>query len=100
MEVYSVSFDARLKKFRETYNAILEATSPSEIIDLIKDSVLTTDTYVNIANNNQITIISSWEIDKPSLIFIRYYDTHDNTIYWELHEEGKILNEWEEKSNG
>lgn len=96
MEVYLVSFDARLKKFRETYNAILEATSPSEIVDLIKNSVLTTDTYVNIANGDQITIISSWEIDKPSLIFIRNYDTYDNTIYWELREEGKILNEWEE----
>ena len=99
MEVYSVSFDARLKEFKDTYNAILEATSPSEIIDLIKDGVLTTDTYVNVANNNQITIISSWEIDKPNLIFVRNYDTYDNTVYWELYEEGKILKEWEEKNN-
>ena len=81
-----------LKKLREDYNAILDAVTPQEIISILKSSELATHNYVSTDSNlnSQIIIISAWQINKPMLFFIE----EDNGEYYELLEEGNLINEW------
>ena len=93
MEVYSVTYyDEKLEKLREDYNAILNAATPQEIISILKNSELATHNYVSTDSNlnSQIIIISAWQINKPMLFFIE----EDNGEYYELLEEGNLINEW------
>ena len=96
MEVYSVTYYdeelEKLKKLREDYNAILNAATPQEIISILKNSELATHNYVSTDSNldSQIIIISAWQINKPMLFFIE----EDNGEYYELLEEGNLINEW------
>lgn len=82
----------KLKKLREDYNAILDAATPQEIISILKNSELATHNYVSTDSNldSQIIIISAWQINKPMLFFIE----EDNGEYYELLEEGNLINEW------
>lgn len=81
-----------LKKLREDYNAILDAATPQEIISILKSSELATHNYVSTDSNlnSKIIIISAWQINKPMLFFIE----EDNGEYYELIEEGNLINEW------
>lgn len=96
MEVYSVTYYdeelEKLKKLREDYNAILNAATPQEIISILKNSELATHNYISTDSNldSQIIIISAWQINKPMLFFIE----EDNGEYYELLEEGNLINEW------
>ena len=93
MEVYSVTYyDEELEKLREDYNAILNAATPQEIISILKNSELVTHNYISTNSNldSQIIIISAWQINKPMLFFIE----EDNGEYYELLEEGNLINEW------
>ena len=93
MEVYSVTYyNEELEKLREDYNAILDAATPQEIISILKDSELATHNYISTDSNldSQIIIISAWQINKPMLFFIE----EDNGEYYELLEEGNLINEW------
>lgn len=96
MEVYSVTYYdeelEKLKKLREDYNAILDAATPQEIIRILKNSELATHNYTSTDSNldSQITIISAWQINKPMLFFIE----EDNGKYYELLEEGNLINDW------
>ena len=96
MEVYLVTYYneelEKLKKLREDYNAILDAATPQEIISILKNSELATHNYVSTDSNldSQIIIISAWQINKPMLFFIE----EDNGEYYELLEEGNLINEW------
>ena len=96
MEVYSVTYHGekleKLKRLKEDYNAILEAVTPQEIISILKNSELATHNYVSTDSNldSQIIIISAWQINKPMLFFIE----EDNGEYYELLEEGNLINEW------
>lgn len=96
MEVYSVTYYdeelEKLKKLREDYNAILDAATPQEIISILKNSELATHNYISTDSNlnSQIIIISPWQINKPMLFFIE----EDNGEYYELLEEGNLINEW------
>ena len=96
MEVYSVTYYdeelEKLKKLREDYNAILNAATPQEIISILKNSELVTHNYISTDSNldSQIIIISAWQINKPMLFFIE----EDNGEYYELLEEGNLINEW------
>lgn len=82
----------KLKRLKEDYNAILEAVTPQEIISILKNSELATHNYVSTDSNldSQIIIISAWQINKPMLFFIE----EDNGEYYELLEEGNLINEW------
>ena len=82
----------KLKKLREDYNAILNAATPQEIISILKNSELVTHNYISTDSNldSQIIIISAWQINKPILFFIE----EDNGEYYELLEEGNLINEW------
>lgn len=82
----------KLKKLKEDYDAILEATTPQEIIRILKNSELTTHNYISTDSNldSQIIIISAWQINKPMLFFIE----EDNGKYYELLEEGNLINDW------
>ena len=82
----------KLKKLREDYNAILNAATPQEIISILKNSELVTHNYISTNSNldSQIIIISAWQINKPMLFFIE----EDNGEYYELLEEGNLINEW------
>lgn len=82
----------KLKKLREDYNAILNAATPQEIISILKNSELVTHNYISTDSNldSQIIIISAWQINKPMLFFIE----EDNGEYYELLEEGNLINEW------
>ena len=96
MEVYSVTYHGeeleKLKRIKEDYNAILNAATPQEIISILKNSELATHNYVSTDSNldSQIIIISAWQINKPMLFFIE----EDNGEYYELLEEGNLINEW------
>ena len=96
MEVYLVIYYdeelEKLKKLREDYNAILNAATPQEIISILKNSELVTHNYISTNSNldSQIIIISAWQINKPMLFFIE----EDNGEYYELLEEGNLINEW------
>lgn len=93
MEVYSVTYyNKELEKLREDYNAILEAATPQEIIRILKNSKLATHNYISTDSNlnSQIIIISPWQINKPILFFIE----EDNGKYYELLEEGNLINDW------
>ena len=96
MEVYSVTYYdeelEKLKKLREDYNAILNAATPQEIISILKNSELVTHNYISTDSNldSQIIIISAWQINNPMLFFIE----EDNGEYYELLEEGNLINEW------
>ena len=99
MEVYSVTYyDEELEKFREDYNAILNAATPQEIISILKNSELVTHNYISTISNldSQIIIISPWQINKPMLFFIE----EDNGKYYELLEEGNLINDWLGWNNG
>ena len=96
MGVYSVTYYdeelEKLKKLREDYSAILDAETPQEIISILKKSELATHNYISTDSNlsSQIIIISAWQINKPMLFFIE----EDNGEYYELLEEGNLINEW------
>ena len=85
-------YNEELEKLREDYNAILDAATPQEIISILKDSELATHNYISTDSNldSQIIIISAWQINKPMLFFIE----EDNGEYYELLEEGNLINEW------
>lgn len=85
-------YDEELEKLREDYNAILDATTPQEIINILKNSELATHNYISTDPNldSQITVISAWQINKPMLFFIE----EDNGKYYELLEEGNLINDW------
>lgn len=83
--------DEELEKLREDYNAILNAATPQEIISILKNSELATHNYVSTDSNldSQITIISAWQINKPMLFFLE-----EDKKYYELFEEGNLINDW------
>lgn len=95
MEVYSVTYYdeelEKLKKLREDYNAILDAATPQEIINILENSELATHNYISTDSNldSQITIISAWQINKPMLFFLE-----EDKKYYELFEEGNLINDW------
>ena len=95
MEVYLVTYHGeeleKLKKLREDYNAILDAATPQEIINILKNSELVTHNYISTDSNldSQIIIISAWQINKPMLFFIE-----EDKKYYELIEEGNFINDW------
>ena len=96
MEVYSVTYHGeeleKLKRLKEDYNAILDAATPQEIISILKNSELATHNYICTDNNinSQIIVISAWQINKPILFLIE----EDNGKYYELLEEGNLINDW------
>lgn len=102
MEVYSVTYHdeelEKLKKLKEDYNAILDAATPQEIISILKNSELATHNYISTDSNlnSQIIIISPWQINKPMLFFIE----EGNGKYYELLEEGNLINDWLGWNNG
>ena len=57
-----------------------------------KKSELATHNYISTDSNlnSQIIIISPWQINKPMLFFIE----EDNGKYYELLEEGNLINDW------
>ena len=83
--------DEELEKLREDYNAILNAATPQEIISILKNSELATHNYVSTDSNldSQITIISAWQINKLMLFFLE-----EDKKYYELFEEGNLINDW------
>lgn len=91
-------YGEELEKLREDYDAILDAATPQEIIKILKNSELATHKYVSTDSNlnSQIIIISAWQINKPMLFFIE----EDNRKYYELLEEGNLINDWLERNNG
>lgn len=81
----------KLNKLREDYNAILDAATPQEIINILKNSELVTHNYISTDPNldSQITVISAWQINKPMLFFIE-----EDKKYYELTEEGNFIDDW------